>query len=852
MRNGKGGVHHRAAEACSALTRECLAQDSSPYVRKTAAHALTKVYVLAPDVTPELVDILGSLLNDHAIMVIGSAVAAYGEICPTNYELLHQHFRKLCDMLADLDEWGQVQIMTVLVRYARAHFKTPLARDGQRKAGAASGGAGGAVSGRGFYDDDSASDEEEEEEAEPEAAQPGVSYELDPDHLKLLRSTLGLLSSRSPAVVLAVAATHYHCGRPERDSPANIAIGKALVRVLRSPRESQYLVMANIATLSEDRPVIFEKEHRHFFVRVGEPDFLRLQKLQILSNIACEENVSSILSEMESYVRDHDKGFVRSAIRCVGRIASRLPDYADRCLRGLMGLVTSQYEEVVAESVVVIRQLLQRHPEHDDVILTLVRKLGHTRVPAARAAIVWILGEFQHKPSIHPLAPDALRKLARGFRDEEVVVKTQILNLAVKLALHRPDIEAVGLLMTYVLDLARYDKNYDLRDRARMLRALMLGDEDMRERARAMLLAVKPPPMPAHNSTAGLPGSGSVEFALGSLSHMVGHLAKGYVPLSPWQEDPPDSSIRDPKASPEEERAAKREAKRAAKAAAKGKTPKKAKGFYDSSSSEESESSESSDSSSASSSSGSSSDSSSDDGSSSEESSSDNSSSESGSESGSSDDEGGDEGGDGGDGDDDKAEAKGDEEPAQPKAAGASSGSDSESADDAEAVAPEAEKRPAAQSAVSADSGHVFDTPADSPGAAEVRQSEDLLGLGDSVAQEAPSEPVAVQVLGHEASGGLQIDALYRPSERGEGWTQVELRLSNQSEDATFANVRLGESDIGESQELGDFEAVEELAPGGLASGVLDVKLGGEESITVQLLTDAGSHSVTLQPPAED
>jgi hypothetical protein len=49
----------------------------------------------------------------------------------------------------------------------------------------------------------------------------------------------------------------------------------------------------------------------------------------------------------------------------------------------------------------------------------------------------------------------------------------QILNLAVKLSLQLPDNDKVQLLMTYVLEMARYDVDTDLRDRARFMTALM-------------------------------------------------------------------------------------------------------------------------------------------------------------------------------------------------------------------------------------------------------------------------------------------------------------------------------------------------------------------------------------------
>jgi len=55
------------------------------------------------------------------------------------------------------------------------------------------------------------------------------------------------------------------------------------------------------------------------------------------------------------------------------------------------------------------------------------------------------------------------------------VVKLQIVTLAAKLLVLSPTHPTLRLLVQYVFSLARYDQNYDLRDRARMLSSL-LGD----------------------------------------------------------------------------------------------------------------------------------------------------------------------------------------------------------------------------------------------------------------------------------------------------------------------------------------------------------------------------------------
>ncbi|KAJ0400427.1 hypothetical protein P43SY_001705 [Pythium insidiosum] len=104
--------------------RKCAA-DSSPYVRKCAANAISKVFVVDADQKDVLAEIIGKLLNDSSTMVLGSAVQALNEVCPDRLDLLHRPFRKICHLLADIDEWGQVVTINVLIRYCREQFQTP-------------------------------------------------------------------------------------------------------------------------------------------------------------------------------------------------------------------------------------------------------------------------------------------------------------------------------------------------------------------------------------------------------------------------------------------------------------------------------------------------------------------------------------------------------------------------------------------------------------------------------------------------------------------------------------------------------------------------------------------------------
>jgi len=84
------------------------------------------------------------------------------------------------------------------------------------------------------------------------------------------------------------------------------------------------------------------------------------------------------------------------------------------------------------------------------------------------------------------------------FLFQEDIVKLQILNLAVKLYLTNP--KQTKLLCQYVFSLARYDQNYDIRDRARFLRQFIfpsagVENSKLAKHAKKIFLATKPAPV---------------------------------------------------------------------------------------------------------------------------------------------------------------------------------------------------------------------------------------------------------------------------------------------------------------------------------------------------------------------
>ncbi|XP_068219905.1 AP-3 complex subunit beta-2 [Palaemon carinicauda] len=493
--------------------------DMSPYVRKTAAHAIPKLYSLDPDQKEELIQVLEKLLSDKTTLVVGSAVMAFEEVCPERIDLIHKNYRKLCNLLVDVEEWGQIVIINMLTRYARTQFVDPnIGEHVEEKE-------------KPFYEE-----EEEEEDTAAELDNSRRPKLMDSDHRLLLRNTKPLLQSRNAAVVLAVAQLYQHIA--PRSEVSQVA--RALVRLLRSHREVQAVVLTNIASMSTRRKGMFEPYLKSFFVRSCDPTHIKALKLEVLTNLATDTNISVILREFQTYIGSSDKEFVAATIQAIGRCASNIREVTDTCLSGLVSLLSNRDESVVGESVVVIRKLLQSETVgHKDIISHMARLMDNIKIPMARASILWLLGEYCDK--VPKIAPDVLRKMAKTFVAEDDIVKLQILTLATKLFLSNP--KQTRLLCQYVYNLAKYDTNYDIRDRARFTRALVFppqGHEDnkLTRHAKKIFLATKPPPLQQSSF------KDRDQFQLSTLSHLINARATGYQDLPVFPEEAPDPSVR--------------------------------------------------------------------------------------------------------------------------------------------------------------------------------------------------------------------------------------------------------------------------------------------------------------------
>ncbi|CAL1715981.1 unnamed protein product [Somion occarium] len=487
--------------------KKCAA-DISPYVKKAAAQAIPKCYSLDSSHQPELITIISTLLRDRSPLPIGSVAVAFEAVCPTRLDLFHQHYRRLCRTLIDMDDWGQVDLLNLLVRYARTMLPRPVIT----------------------------------EDAD------GQSEEVDPDLKLLLSSAEPLFQSNNPAVVLAVARAFYYLGPPSEMKK----IVSPLLRLLHISPEIERVTLSYILVVARSSPSLFTPHYTSFLVRTDDIRQVKKDKMQLLRLLISAENHQALLREFIYYADDSDDDLVADAIQAIGYCARLVPESTQQCLTALMSFIQSKHDPVVANAVLVLKSLVQLSLHHHQtltiastsgayspmaIISRLAYRIEEIRHPKARACVLWLVAGF--------------------FTKETPYVKLQTVTLAAKLLVLCPSDRTLGLLNRYVLSLARYDLNFDVRDRARMLGSLLSGvtsvlhsDEDGHEDQGGVVLRREQVKMVLFEGKqdvsldTGIPVDDR-HALLGSLSAVVGRDLTYDSYLPDWLEEGTESSLRD-------------------------------------------------------------------------------------------------------------------------------------------------------------------------------------------------------------------------------------------------------------------------------------------------------------------
>eukprot|EP00484_Ammonia_sp_Unknown_P000832 CAMPEP_0197021362 /NCGR_PEP_ID=MMETSP1384-20130603/2227_1 /TAXON_ID=29189 /ORGANISM="Ammonia sp." /LENGTH=959 /DNA_ID=CAMNT_0042449171 /DNA_START=142 /DNA_END=3021 /DNA_ORIENTATION=+ len=413
-------------------------KDQDPYVRKTAAICVAKLYDINNELVEErgFIDSLREMLSDVNPMVVANAVAALTEICEASgidyFKIDNNTLSKLLTALNECTEWGRVFILDALSKFAA---KGNQARD-------------------------------------------------------ICDRVVPQLAHANSAVVMAAVkvVVKFLDILPKSEDVEKYCkkLAPPLVTLLSSPPEIQYVALRNIDLIVQKYPRILQNDIRIFFVKFNDAVYVKMQKLQILIKLTTRKNIDQVLMEFKEYAQEVDIDFVRRAVRAIGRVAIKLDVAAEKCVQVLSDLVKTRVNYVVQESVIVIKDIFRRYPrKYEKIIVTLCDNLDSLNEPEAKASMIWIIGEYAERIVD---AGERLEHFIDSFQEEGSMVQLQLLTATVKLFLKKPD-KSKGLVQK-VLNLATESSdNPDLRDRGYVYWRLLSTDPTA---ARKVVLAERP------------------------------------------------------------------------------------------------------------------------------------------------------------------------------------------------------------------------------------------------------------------------------------------------------------------------------------------------------------------------
>ncbi|KAF9532938.1 Adaptor protein complex beta subunit [Crepidotus variabilis] len=427
-------------EALSDNLRHCL-KDRDPYVRKTAAICVVKVYNADPRRAEKggFVEQLRDLMLDANATVVANAVAALSEIGDRQdgviFKLNLATANRLLAALGESSEWGQIYILDSLLRYVP------------------------------------------ERHADAETMAERIIIHLNHANSAVVLTTIKILLYLMN--YMENRRLVEHCCKK---------MGPPLVALLSSGPEVQYVTLRNILLIIQRRPAVLKNDVRVFFCKYNDPIYVKLAKLEIMYRLARAENAKEVLAELQEYASEVDIDFVRKAVRSIGRLAIKVEAAADQCIQALLNLMENKVTYVVQEAIIVTKDIFRRYPgQYEGIIPKLCEHLDALDESESKAAMVWIIGQFADRIDN---ADELLDDLCYTFLEEHVEVQLALLTATVKLFIYKASSERAKTLVHKVLKWATEEvDNPDLRDRGFMYWRMLAINPSA---AKDIVLAEKP------------------------------------------------------------------------------------------------------------------------------------------------------------------------------------------------------------------------------------------------------------------------------------------------------------------------------------------------------------------------
>ena len=143
----------------------------------------------------------------------------------------------------------------------------------------------------------------------------------------IIDKILPRLQHINPSVVLAaikliICAMDY-IGQDSYKNSVIAKITKPLITLVQWKQpEIQFTILKNATILLQKQPSILNNDVKAFFVKYNDPNYIKLEKLDILIKLCNKENHEIVLNELNEYSTEIDIQFLKKNIASIGKVAT--------------------------------------------------------------------------------------------------------------------------------------------------------------------------------------------------------------------------------------------------------------------------------------------------------------------------------------------------------------------------------------------------------------------------------------------------------------------------------------------------------------------------------------------------
>lgn len=398
-------------------------QMDDPYIRKTAALSILKVYQNNPHLISQYnLDLtLNSLLDDENPNVIANTISAITEINNSRsspiIKISINSIEHMLKILEEATEWAQIQIIDFITENMPPNSEAV-------------------------------------------------------NELDIVNQLYTRLYIDNPGLTMSTVRCCLKMCLIKKDNEWTKSVLTKImppfIFLLNNRNEIQYVVLRSVTLILHKYKSIFSDNVDFFFCKDEDPSYIKSEKLDIIMLLSNETNTIKILNEIIKYTHDKDARISRKSIQIIGKLALMYQHLAENCVDKIISLIQSPEVYIVQECVVISVNILRKYPlskNIDNLISAICMNFNaavddHHR---SKAAMAWILGEYAGM--ITNAAEHIQTVFLDNFLEEPTDVQLSTLTAIVKYYLIYPE-EGQEMLQKVLTLATNSIDNPDLKDHA--------------------------------------------------------------------------------------------------------------------------------------------------------------------------------------------------------------------------------------------------------------------------------------------------------------------------------------------------------------------------------------------------